>query len=851
MRARRWFAALSALALVGGLSLVHGTSRAYAAGPGNDNFANAASISGTTGSTTVSNVGATTEVGEPSPSSSPADRWGATLWFSWTAPASGTYLFDTCDSHIDARINIYTGGAVNGLTAATSGDVLQCTNDGGYFWSDQREVNATGGDTYSIQVGGSGKEQGAITLRWWSQSTPLNDTAESAITLSADTGHTSGTNRFATQESDPSYVSNGVWWSWSPPSNGTYRFDTCGSNFDTKLGVYTLSGGIWNKVAENDDVCFVGSLVGFAASTGTTYYIEVGGFSSTDVGDIVLNWQPDAPPGNDNFSNATALPSTSSGSVVGDNFSATSETDEPDLSSGNTVWWTWEAPATGTVTFDTCGTDFQTDLIAYTGTDLADLTLIQDDTGSCLNASRIVFDATAGTVYRIRVDGDRDGPGHISLHWNMGTPPSNDDFSNASSISGSTGMANGNDMFATAQTGEPMTSNSWGGILGGHSVWWTWTAPDNTPVNFNTCGSAALHNAVIVYTGSSPDALTEVSAGAINACGDQGQAAFTPTEGTTYHIAVDPTDNTMGDLALRWSAVPDAPPRPSANVDSGSVDLSWSAPAVDNGARITGYILEYKSSEDSHWGWLDLVGTGTTTSFAWASPGLTWDFRVAADTDSGVGLFSPSTSLLVPGAPAMPDVPTATPGNGEVTLSWSAPSDNGSAITHYMVQYQVWGTEDFTTVGPFSASTRSTTIGSLTNGTNYIFEVAAENEYGLGAYSYGAQAMPVGPPPAPTAPVPGTPTFSKGVLTVPMSWTDNGDGGSAITDHMVRVYKYKAATKRSAASYTFFATIDTKSTDQSFTVTGLKSGAYAFTVAAVNGINNTGTYSGYSTPVSR
>jgi hypothetical protein len=347
MRAARWFAALSALALVGGLSLTHGAPRAYAAGPGNDNYASATTISGASGSTTVSNVGATTEVGEPSPAVNPTDTWGATLWFSWTAPSSGLYLFDTCESGIDSLVNVYTGSAVNSLTAATSGDPSQCGSAAGYFSSIGREVNATGGTTYQIQVAGLDKEQGNVTLRWWSQSTPPNDTPDTALTLSGNAGQTIGTNRFATQDAGPSYVANGIWWTWSPSTDGNYSFDTCGSNFDTKLGVYTLSDGLWNVVAENDDTCALGSRVTFPASTTKTYFIEVGGYSATGIGDIVLNWQPDTPPANDNFSAAATLPGTASGSATGDNFSATSETDEPDVASGNTVWWTWDAPATG------------------------------------------------------------------------------------------------------------------------------------------------------------------------------------------------------------------------------------------------------------------------------------------------------------------------------------------------------------------------------------------------------------------------------------------------------------------------------------------------------------------------
>lgn len=843
---------MGTVVLLGGLALVHGSSPAYAAGPTNDNYASAITISGSSGSTTASNTGATTEAGEPAPT---GNSWGASLWWSWTAPSTGVYLFDTCGSHIDSLIGIYTGSAVGSLTTAISGAPDdECTSDGAFFWPKERQLSATGGQTYRIQVAGDQKQMGEITLRWWSQSVPANDTSGSAITLTGASGHTTGTNRFATQDTDPSSVFNGVWWKWSPPLDGTYQFDTCGSNLDTKLGVYTLADSVWTAIVENDDSCNVGSAGSFAATTSTTYYIEVGGYSETEVGDIVLNWQADTPPVNDNLSAAIALPQASSGSTTGNNRFATTETGENDAYSGNTVWWTWTPTTTGTVVFDTCGSDFQTYLSAYTGSDLPSLVLVADDHYSCLNNARIMFDASAGTPYSIRVDGHGDGPGDIALHWQMGSAASNNDFANATSISGTTGVVTGNTMFATAQAGEPMTSNSWYGNLGGHSVWWTWTAPDNTPVNFNSCGSTALDNAVAVYTGSAVNALTEVSAGSDNACGTQGQASFTPVKDTVYHIVVDPENqNSMGDVALRWASVPDAPPQPSANFSNDEVHVSWSAPTVDNGTRITGYVIQAKTSDETHWSWTNIPSADTTsTTFTWMQASHVWDIRVAADTDSGVGIFSPVATVTVPGPPQAPDTPNATAGNGQVSLSWTAPYNGGSVITNYSVRYSWYanGIWNYVTLPSFPATTTSTTISPLANGTVYYFQVAAENAYGLGDWSASAGARPVGPPDAPSAPTIGTVTFSKGKMSVALSWTDNGNGGSVITDHSVQVYKYRAATKTSPAGYTLFQTIPTGSTGTSYTVTGLKNGTYVFTVAARSALG-LGSYSGYSDPASR
>ena len=67
---------------------------------------------------------------------------------------------------------------------------------------------------------------------------------------------------------------------------------------------------------------------------------------------------------------------------------------------------------------------------------------------------------------------------------------------------------------------------------------------------------------------------------------------------------------------------------------------------------------------------------------------------------------------------------TPTPGDTQVTLSWSAPSDNGSTITDYAIQYS----EDNSTWSTFADGTStstSATVTGLTNGQQYYFKVAA------------------------------------------------------------------------------------------------------------------------------
>jgi hypothetical protein len=80
----------------------------------------------------------------------------------------------------------------------------------------------------------------------------------------------------------------------------------------------------------------------------------------------------------------------------------------PDANPGGaSIWTSWTAPATGTVTFSTAGSGFDTELAAYTGTSVGALTAVakNDDASSTVRTSSITFNATAGTTYRIAVDG--------------------------------------------------------------------------------------------------------------------------------------------------------------------------------------------------------------------------------------------------------------------------------------------------------------------------------------------------------------------------------------------------------------------------------------------------------------
>ena len=97
------------------------------------------------------------------------------------------------------------------------------------------------------------------------------------------------------------------------------------------------------------------------------------------------------------------------------------------VTGGASVWLSWTAPASGTVTIDTFGSNFDTLLGVYTGPSVNMLLVVagNDNTGG--PQSEVTFTATAGTTYLIAVDGFNGGvgpaTGSILITISSVTPP--------------------------------------------------------------------------------------------------------------------------------------------------------------------------------------------------------------------------------------------------------------------------------------------------------------------------------------------------------------------------------------------------------------------------------------------
>jgi subtilisin family serine protease len=107
------------------------------------------------------------------------------------------------------------------------------------------------------------------------------------------------------------------------------------------------------------------------------------------------------------------------GTMVGSNVGATKESGEPNRAGnagGKSIWFTWTAPASATVSIDTIGSAFDTVLGVYTGTSVSALTVkaSDDDSGGNLT-SKVSLAVVAGTTYRVAVDGYSGASGAVKL----------------------------------------------------------------------------------------------------------------------------------------------------------------------------------------------------------------------------------------------------------------------------------------------------------------------------------------------------------------------------------------------------------------------------------------------------
>ena len=247
------------------------------------------------------------------------------------------------------------------------------------------------------------------------------------------------------------------------------------------------------------------------------------------------------------------------------------------------------------------------------------------------------------------------------------------------------------------------------------------------------------------------------------------------TNNTLYRVRVRATNNDGSSAWVFGTGTPAVWTTVTVTAGDSKLDLSWTAPAS---GTVSGYDVDYTTSttvaadattgSNVATGWvssLDAVTqatTQTTHSITSLSNGTAYRVRVRAFfSDFTYTGYVTGTGTPQPPPPAAPTNLGVSPGDGSLSLSWTAPS---GTVTGYDVHYtsaasgtvandaavQTVSAAAGWVVVNRTGTTASQTISSLSNGTLYRVRVRAKNGGGNSAWVFGmgtpAQVMPPGVP---------------------------------------------------------------------------------------------------------
>lgn len=300
--------------------------------PANDAFTNRVRLSGSRFSTWISNLGATKEAGEPDHLGNPG---GSSIWYSWTAPASGRVTLSTnevpvypppssgggliittvgrgdnttCGNLVDQTpppvfypvFAAYTGSMLTGLTSAR---VIPMSLPAFPY---AVEFDVVRGRNYQIAVDGNRGTEGGFPLYLSLTLPPPNSSIGKAIRLRGvdvvATGYNAGvpaqsnliferleppivliSNSDSGFDTDPNYFQftdgKAAWWTWIAPVSGQVLVDLDGSDYPFPVSILEIGAtDLGNRRPSRWIAEDLGSVT-FNAVAGRTYKIGVADYN--------------------------------------------------------------------------------------------------------------------------------------------------------------------------------------------------------------------------------------------------------------------------------------------------------------------------------------------------------------------------------------------------------------------------------------------------------------------------------------------------------------------------------------------------------------------------------------------
>ena len=550
---------------------------ARAVSPANDNIDNAIALTGDSGTLQPDLILATREAGEPMlrdafllaivkfPISSDdnlnfADNEDLeyvrnnSVWYKLTAPNKPT-LLALGNIPENVGVNVYKGNAAK--SAMIADNWVGATETSA---EPNMSMNLEPDTRYYIQVYAH-FDVGELEIVWRTgdPEPPANDHFAAAKQIEGDVGRVNGTNFKASLEGFETYDSTfefSTWYSWSPNSDGAFRFEV-----DGEARVVVLSGSKPGDLRRVSTVPDLADHIHVPAAKEESYRIVVlSQVSHNTLSGYRLEWGK-VEEMKDHASNDMFAMAEEAVDSIADDWGAgrTVEPDEPRGSGIGSRWWKWTAPASGGFTFTSNGVAGDMASV-FSGSSLANLQLLG-------NGNEFVVNVEEGTEYYISIgrslrnmyiDYLASVPAS-RVTW--GPTPANDDRENRITLEGGTGTSVFTHAFATkkAADGLPPAISS--------SLWWEWTATESGWVQFATPSNPALHwrfretdSLILLYDGNTGRLIgTSDRSYLLNG---NSEITFYAESGKSYPIQTalraPGSRNPTGETSINWGPV-DAP----------------------------------------------------------------------------------------------------------------------------------------------------------------------------------------------------------------------------------------------------------------------------------------------------
>jgi len=316
------------------------------------------------------------------------------------------------------------------------------------------------------------------------------------------------------------------------------------------------------------------------------------------------------------------------------------------------------------------------------------------------------------------------------------------------------------------------------------------------------------------------------------------------TTGASYSVKITAV-NLAGEsvassvLSIISATAPLAPGQPTlTGSTTSSISIAWTPPTDDGGSPLTNYEVYGKLATDPETSWTQLTSVTpdvlSYTHSGIAVPGSWMQYKIRCKTNFGYSDYSTISSFIAATVPTMNAPTLVSASKTSMTVSWTANTNGGSAITGYILS------RADTADGKYSVIYDGTKISSVTSytstvtaGNSYKFTVVGINSVGKSSSSPESTAFLAASLPA----APSTPVFYSStdtVLTLTLGPYTNDNGGSAIT----KMHLYMATVGSSTFSeITQYNSLDSQYALDKAIITTLATGtSYQFYTTAQNAV---------------